>query len=141
MTTDLKPVYIKFHSQVDCLTYLEKLRWENNPVCPKCGYSKFSPIKNKHAYHCNMCNRTFTVTTQTIFHKSKLDLQKWFLAIHLVLKPNEIITARDLGNKIGVTKDTAWAIQNKVKSALISSPQLILKLDDNLNQIIWKKIK
>ena len=134
---DLEPIYKIFPTQSDGLTYLEKVRWNNEPVCPKCRSSKFSPVTGKQAYHCNFCNRTFTVTTNSIFHKSKIDIQKWFYAIIVMLQPSENITARDLAQKINTTKDTAWAIQKKIKNALITSPELISAIDRTLNQIIY----
>jgi transposase-like protein len=141
MTTELKPFYYKFPTQAECIAYLEKIRWDNTPVCPKCRSTKYSPVKDKNAYHCNFCNRPFTVTTKTIFHKSKVDLQKWFYAISVMMKPEENITARDLAKKIEVTKDTAWAIQNKLKNALVSSPQLLFSIDNDLNKTLCRTTK
>jgi len=139
MTRELAPFYSKFPTRQTCIDYLELIRWNNIPACPKCGSTKHSHIKEKSAYHCNFCNRTFTATTKTIFHKSKIDLQKWFYAIHIMLQYDTNITSRDLALKIEVAKDTAWAIQKKLKNALIKSPQLLLKLDDNLNNLIYGK--
>jgi transposase-like protein len=134
MTNQLKPFYSKFKSQKECILFLEMIRWQGEPKCPKCGSSKYSPVKDKFAYHCNFCNRTFTATTQTVFHKSKIDLQKWFYAIYDMLLPGSNTSARDLGEKIEVAKDTAWAIQKKIKSALINNPQFILIIDKKLNE-------
>lgn len=136
---DLDDFYKEFPSQLDCLLYLELIRWNGNPACPKCGSTKHSPLKDKLAHHCNFCNRTFTPTTNTLFHKSKVDLQKWFYAILLTLQPNDKTTARALSQKLGVTKDTAWAIQSKIKNALITSPKLLHELDKNLNNRIYGK--
>ena len=139
MTIELGQIYKEFPSQSDGLIYIEMVRWNNSPICPKCGSPKYSPITNKLAYHCNFCNRTFTVTTNTLFHKSKIDIQKWFYAILIVLHPSQNITVRDLSLKLNVTKDTAWSIQKKIKNALITSPQLLSRIDKNLNQIVYVK--
>lgn len=136
MTKELEPYYSKFPSQLDCLSFLETIIWNNTPACPRCGSTKHSSVKGKNAYHCNFCNRTFTVTMQTIFHKSKIDLQKWFYAISIMLHPYEDLTTRDLAVKMEVAKDTAWAIQKKIKTALVSSPQLLFSLDNKLNDIL-----
>ena len=136
MTKELTIYYKIFKSTSDCINFLQKIKWEDNPKCPRCGSTKYSPVKGKFAYHCNFCNRTFTVTMQTLFHKSKIDLQKWFFAISIMLKPKGNITARELAEKIEVAKDTAWAVQKKIKIALITSPQLILAIDKHLNDIL-----
>lgn len=137
MAKELNILYKKFSHQSDCLAYIASIRWGNTPTCPKCGSPKHSPVKGKTAYRCNFCNRTFTATTNTVFHKSKVDLQKWFYSIIVELNPLRKMTARGLAEKISVTKDTAWAIQRKIKNALITAPQLILEIDRNLNQELY----
>jgi transposase-like protein len=38
---------------------------------------KQTPLKEKQQrYHCNNCNTSYSVTVGTIFHDTKLDLQK-----------------------------------------------------------------
>jgi transposase-like protein len=138
MTKELEPYYKKFQNQLDCISFLSSVIWNDEPTCPRCGSTKHSQVKSKSAYHCNFCNRTFTVTMQTIFHKSKIDLQKWFYAISIMLHPHENITVRELAEKMEVAKDTAWAIQKKIKSALIYSPQILFSLDNKLNEILWQ---
>lgn len=139
MTDATKPFYLKFPTNESCILYLENVRWGSIPKCPRCGFSSFSQIRNKSAYHCNYCNRTFTVTMQTVFHKSKIDLQKWFYAICATVHPTDKITARDLAEKLEIAKDTAWAIQKKIKTGLVSSPNLLLIIDKNLNELYVNK--
>jgi transposase-like protein len=129
----LRDIYKKFPTQNDCLSCLEEIRWASIPVCPTCGLTKFSPLKEKHKYHCNLCNRTFTVTAKTIFHKTKIDLQKWFYAIDVTINPALDLSARELAEQIEVTKDTAWAMQKKIKSNLTTSPQILFSIDNKIN--------
>ncbi len=136
MTKELDPFYRKFKCEENSIAFLESIRWNGHPKCPKCGSPKNSLVKGKFAHHCNFCNRTFTVTANTAFHKSKIDLQKWFYAIHDMLLLGNNTSARDLAGKIEVAKDTAWAMQKKIKIALITSPQFILAIDKNLNDIL-----
>ncbi|MDX2001749.1 MAG: IS1595 family transposase [Chitinophagales bacterium] len=131
----LTDIYIKFPTQNDCLTFLEKARWSKEPLCPICGYAKFSPVGQAHKYHCNLCNRTFTVTSKTIFHKTKLDLQKWFYAIIVTIHPLEDKSVRDLATEIGVAKDTAWGMQKKIKQHLVTEPQLLQAIDKTLDYV------
>ncbi len=139
MTKELKSIYKVFPDNSDCIHYLEEMRWNGEPLCPRCGYSKFSPVKGLIAYRCTMCNRTFTVTTKTFLHKTKLDLQKWFYAVHVMLNPHQKVSARWLGDNINVTKDTAWSIQNKIKKALITEPKLLMEIDKKVNTIYNEK--
>src|SRR5580704_17986571 len=101
-------VYKQFPTTSDCIKHLENVRWNGVPVCPYCKSTKQTPRPKEQRYHCNNCNTSYSVTVGTIFHKTKVDLQKWFVAISLVLNAKKGISARQMGRDIGVTKDTAW---------------------------------
>ena len=72
--------------------YLEALRWPNGPFCPHCGSAK-KPMKlegKSHRpglYKCSeyQCRKQFTVTVGTVFESSRVPLNKWLLAVYLVL--------------------------------------------------------
>jgi transposase-like protein len=36
-------------------------------------------------WKCQRCKRSFSVTVGTVFHKTHVDLQRWFLLISLML--------------------------------------------------------
>lgn len=118
-------IYEKFPRHVDCLKHLEKVRWNNKPICPYCKSNKIVRFKNENRYHCNGCNISFSVTVRTIFHKTKLDLQKWFLAISLILNAKKGISARQLARDINVNKNTAWYMQVRIRRAMIQNYQLL----------------
>jgi transposase-like protein len=109
-------LYKKFPTQKDCITHLELVRWNGKPVCPYCAQTRVSV--NEHRYHCNACNTSFSVTVNTIFHKTKVDLQKWFLAVALVLNARKGISARQLARDIEVNKNTAWLMLMRIRRAM-----------------------
>jgi len=111
-------VYHRFPSHESCLKHLEKVRWNNRPACPYCASIKSTPMPNELRHHCNDCNTSYSVTVGTIFHKTKLDLQKWFLAISLVLSAKKGLSARQLGRDLEVTKDTAWYMGMRIRKAM-----------------------
>jgi len=110
----IKNITSRFKTHKMCIEFLEKILWENEPVCPYCKTQFFSISKREERYHCNKCNSSFSVTVGTMFHRTKCDLRKWFLAIRL-LSNSPSISARDLGDILKVTKDTAWLMTNKIK--------------------------
>jgi transposase-like protein len=69
-------------------------------------------------YHCNRCNKSFSVTVNTIFHKTKVDLQKWFYAFILIKHTDEDVSVRQLASHIHVTKDSAWLMLKKIRKAI-----------------------
>lgn len=111
-------IYKKFPTQKDCLDYLENVRWKGQPVCPYCNSTNVTPVPKESRHHCNACNTSFSVTVGTIFHKTKLDCQKWFLAISLILNAKKGISARQLARDIEVNRNTAWYMGMRIRKAM-----------------------
>lgn len=64
----------KFNTNKKCLNFLEKKKWGNTPYCPFCESTKVYRRKGTIKWHCNKCNRDFTVLYGTIFEKTGLPL-------------------------------------------------------------------
>lgn len=122
---NIPQLYKQFPTQVDCIKHLEQVRWNGEPTCPYCNSKNQSPLPKENRYHCNNCNTSFSVTVGTIFHKTRLDLQKWFLAVSLVLNAKKGYSARQLGRDIDVTKDTAWRIFMQIRKSLVEQRELM----------------
>jgi transposase-like protein len=118
-------IYKQFPTQQDCINHLESVRWSDTPFCPYCNSKKQTPVKKENRYHCNNCNTSYSVTVGTIFHKTKIDLQKWFVAISLVLNAKKGYSARQLGRDIEVTKDTAWRVFMQIRKSLVEQKELM----------------
>lgn len=118
-------VYKKYPTQDDCIKHLEQVRWHGTPVCPYCKVTKTTPLPKENRYHCNNCNTSYSVTVGTIFHKTKIDLQKWFLAVSLVLNAKKGISARQLSRDIEVNKNTAWFMLMRIRRAMIQQGDIL----------------
>jgi len=118
-------IYRQFPTNEDCLRYLEKVRWGKTPVCPYCRAAKSTPVDKELRHHCNNCNTSYSVTVNTIFHKTKADLQKWFLAISLILNAKKGISARQLARDIEVNKNTAWYMGMRIREAMLQDRELL----------------
>jgi transposase-like protein len=120
---DLVTVFKKFPSQKECIEYLERVRWGDAPICPYCGSSRSTALKNEQRYHCNSCNTTYSVTVNTVFHDTRLELQKWFLAIAIILNAKKGISARQLARDLKVNKNTAWYLGMRIRKAMVDTDQ------------------
>lgn len=118
-------IYKQFPDQDSCIEHLEKVRWNNIAKCPYCNSVNATKVSKESRYHCNNCNTSFSVTVGTIFHNTKLDLQKWFLAVSLVINAKKGISSRQLARDIEVTKDTAWYIQMRIRRAMNEYGELL----------------
>ncbi len=103
--------------------YLEAQRWPNGAVCPHCGGTdKNTRLEgSKHRpglYQCGDCRQQFTVTVGTVFERSKVPLNKWLLATHLMASSKKGISAHQLHRSIGVTYKTAWFMFHRIREAM-----------------------
>ena len=87
-------VFEQFPTQASCITHLEKARWGNTPHCPYCQSEHAVRSDNRH--FCYSCKTSFSVTVGTIFHHTHMPLQKWFLAISLILNAKKGLSALQL---------------------------------------------
>jgi transposase-like protein len=110
-------IYKQFPTQKACLKHLEAVRWNGKPKCTYCNSLRVTTTPKENRFHCNSCNTSFSVTVQTIFHKTKVDLQLWFLAIAIITNPKKGISARQLGRDLGVNKNTAWSMLIRIRKA------------------------
>jgi transposase-like protein len=115
-----------------CYEFLEHMRWpDGTPRCPTCGNDKLSRInrkvtatsKNKRArlFQCleKTCKKQFSVTSGTIFNDSHLPLQKWFMAITLVMDAKKGISAKQLQEHLGLgSYQTAWHMTHRIREAM-----------------------
>lgn len=118
-------IYTKFPAETDCIAHIERVRWQGKPVCPYCKSTRTTPMPSESRHHCNGCNTTFSVTVDTIFHHTHLPLQKWFLAISLVLNAKKGISARQLGRDLEVNKNTAWYMGMRIRNAMFEQGELL----------------
>jgi transposase-like protein len=105
--------------------HLEALRWPNGPTCPHCGNADPARIKalNGKAYrpglfHCSECREQFTVTVGTVFERSKVPLNKWLLATHLMCASKKGMSAHQIHRMLGVTYKTAWFMCHRIREAM-----------------------
>jgi transposase-like protein len=120
---NIMSVFNRFPTQESCLKHLESVRWPTGPTCPYCKSNKNTAMPKESRHHCNNCKTTFSVTVGTIFHHTHLPIQKWFLAVSLILNAKKGISARQLSRDLEVNKDTAWRIAMKIREAMLQKWQ------------------
>jgi len=118
-----------FASDEQCLAYLEASRWPDGVRCTVCGAKEVSKItrktasKNKRAqvYQCleKTCNSQFSATNGTIFHDSHLPLNKWFMAIALLVDAKKSMSALQLSRHLACNYRTAWYLAHRIREAMV----------------------
>jgi len=103
--------------------HLESIRWADGRFCPHCGATEGTSFVRgkKHRpglYYCNSCQKQFTVTVGTVFERSKVPLNKWMLAFHLMASSKKGISAHQLHHMLGVTYKTAWFMAHRIRESM-----------------------
>ena len=120
---DLIKVMETFPTQEDCIEYLERLRWAGSPECPHCE-STHIRRRNEHdigrigRWNCHNCHATFKVTHGTLFHGTKIVLQKWFVAIALMANAKKSLSSCQLSRDLGVPQKTCWRIMMAIRGEM-----------------------
>jgi transposase-like protein len=105
--------------------YMEARRWPNGAVCPACEEAKrITPRKNGF-YRCNACKKDFTVRTGTVFERSHVPLDKWILAMYMLMTARKGVSSLQLGKQIGVTQKTAWFMLGRIREACGNDPTVL----------------
>jgi transposase-like protein len=121
-------VFKMFKSQEDSIKYLEKVRWNNKPVCPYCKCESATKKSGEFRYQCcnSKCNNAFSVTVGTIYHHTHLPLQKWLLATCMITNAKKGISSLQLSRDLDINQKTAWRMQMKIREAMQDKDQLEL---------------
>jgi transposase-like protein len=102
--------------------YLEAQRWPSGAICPHCGSDDVKALKGKAhrpgVYQCNACREQFTVTVGTVFERSKIPLNTWLYATHLLCSSKKGISSHQLHRMLGVTYKTAWFMTHRIREAM-----------------------
>ncbi len=112
-------------------SYLEQIRWGNKPQCPYCSSTNSSAIKSEGRYRCNTCFTSYSVTVGTLFHKTRVDVDKWIRAINLVANSAKSVSVRQLAKEIDVNKNTASYMIARIRKAMIEEQEFL----DSLRKI------
>lgn len=107
--------------KLSAMTDFFNLRWGNGFVCPSCGGKEYCKLKRHSLYQCNTCHQQTSLTAGTILDNTKLPLTKWFLAILLLTKVKNGISALELSRLIEVSYNTAWRMKHKLMQAMKES--------------------
>lgn len=104
-----------FPTEESCILHLEKIRWYNDNVISPFDYtSKVYKCKG-NKYQCKNTGKYFNVKTNTIFDNTKLELQKWFLAIWICTSYKKGISSIQLGRELGITQKSAWFMMQRIR--------------------------
>lgn len=115
-------------SEKEAREYFEEIRWPDGPECPHCGHDEKIYLLNGESTRdglkkCSECRKQFTVTVDTVMHKTKIPLKKWLMAFHLVCSSKKGISAKQLERNLDLgSYKTAWHMAHRIRTAMNKEP-------------------
>jgi transposase-like protein len=120
----------RFPTDATAIEFLEAIRWQNGASCFRCGCADVSRVKTKRQrpiWYCTGCKQQFTITTGTIMEDTKLPLNKWLMAIHLMCASKKGISSLQLHRMLGITRRSAWHLSHRIRQAMTDMVAPVLR--------------
>ncbi|MDE0527659.1 MAG: IS1595 family transposase [Truepera sp.] len=118
---NLLSIFSRFPDQEACIEHLEQVRWGDKPACPHCGslhVARKADGNRVGRWNCHDCKSSFNVLSKTIFERTQLPLQKWFLAIGLVVNAKKSLSSYQLARDLELNQKSAWYMQTRIRGAM-----------------------
>ena len=106
-----------FPDEESAAKWFEKVRWNGQRHCPRCGSFKTVETKSRKPmpYFCNDCLKYFSVRYGTAMQSSRLPLQKWVVGLYLLTTNLKGVSSMKLHRDLCITQKTAWMMAQKIR--------------------------
>ena len=110
-----------FHDEQTAYAYVEAHLWPEGPVCVHCQSKKVYMLKvagtKRVVLKCGTCRKQFSATMGTIFERSHIPLNKWFMAFQLMASSKKGMSAHQLHRMLDLTYKSAWFLAHRIRKA------------------------
>lgn len=110
-----------FSDEQVCIDTVASLRWPNGPGCPKCGHGEHYYLAIQKRWKCKKCGKQFSVKVGTIFEDSPIGLDKWLVALWMLVNCKNGVSSYEVGRALGLTQKSAWFVLHRLRLALQKS--------------------
>ena len=127
---DLLTIFTRFPDDAACIEHLEAIRFGDEPYCPHCGATDVARKADGHRlgrWNCHACKSSFNVLSGTIFQKTKIPLQKWFLGLGLVCNAKKSLSSHQLARDLHLNQKSALYMQQRIRAQMASEQRPLLQ--------------
>ncbi len=108
-----------FSDEQICIDTVAALRWiDGKATCPACGKQEHYYLKTQKRWKCKECGRQFSVKLGTIFEDSPITLDKWLVALWMLVNCKNGISSYEVARDLGITQKSAWFVMHRLRLAL-----------------------
>jgi len=111
---------IRYFNKPAAEKYVESIKWPEGPICPQCGSVNVGYIKSRGRHQCREkeCRRQFSLTTGTIFEGTHLGLDKWMVAVWMIVNCRNGVSSCEIARTVGCKQQSAWHLLHRVRHVL-----------------------
>ena len=127
---NLITIFSHFPDQEACIEHIEGIRWPVDPCCPHCGSLQVGRKADSDKigrWNCHGGKSSFNVLSGTIFQKSRVPLQKWFLAIGLMVNAKKSLSSHQMARDLDLRQPTALYMQHRIRAAMAADQAPLLQ--------------
>ena len=107
-----------FSDEQVCIDTVASLRWPDGVACPACEKKDLWYLKTQKRWKCKECGRQFSVKLGTIFEDSAIKLDKWLVALWMLVNSANGISSYEVARGLGITQKSAWFVMHRLRLAL-----------------------
>jgi transposase-like protein len=107
-----------FTDEQVCIDTIAQMRWPKGPICPACDGTEHYYLKTQKRWKCKKCAKQFSVKVGTIFEDSPISLDKWLVALWMLVNCKNGISSYEVGRNLGLTQKSAWFVLHRLRLAL-----------------------
>jgi transposase-like protein len=103
-----------------CVDFVAAMRWPDGVTCPHCAGKRVSYLGSRRIWKCmaKTCHRQFSVKTFSVFEDSPIPLDKWLIAVWMVVNCKNGISSYEISRDVKVTQKSAWFMLHRIRLAL-----------------------
>ncbi|WP_231582637.1 7TM diverse intracellular signaling domain-containing protein [Pedobacter sp. BMA] len=114
-----------------CYEFLSQLKWSKGYHCRKCNNDHFFNGHILYSRRCSKCSYEESVTTYTIFHNTRIPINKAFYMIFLIYSSKGKISSHKLSELLSIRQSTCWTFGSRIKKVMEDRKKTLSKTGKN----------
>jgi transposase-like protein len=110
-----------FSDEQTCIDAVASMRWPDGVACPACEHKEHYYLATQKRWKCKDCGRQFSVKLGTIFEDSAIPLNKWLVALWMLVNCRNGVSSYEVARAVGITQKSAWFVLHRLRLALQGS--------------------
>jgi len=120
-----------YPDQESCYKFLAELKWSKGYYCRKCSHNHYFNGHILHSRRCSKCDYEESVTTYTIFHNTRIPINKAFYMIFLIYSSKGKISSHKLSEILSIRQSTCWTFGSRIKKVMEDRKKTLKKTTRN----------